>query len=91
MNNPDLIERLIRPLYALSAIFAIVGALSVYINMNNEDLKEVRTAIVRTVVAVVLLVAAAVTLSHLRTPATPDSTQWHYAPIMEPTARISLR
>lgn len=65
MNNPDLIERLIKLCYALSAIFAIVGALNIYINMNNKDFKETRTAIVRTVLAAVLLVAAAVTLSHL--------------------------
>jgi hypothetical protein len=65
MNNPDLIERLIKLCYALNAIFVVVGALYVYINMNNEDFKGTRTAIVRTVVAVVLLVAAAVTLSHL--------------------------
>lgn len=91
MNDPDLIERLIKLCYALSAIFAIVGALNVYINMNNEEYKATRTAIVRTVLVAVLLVAAAVTLSHLRTPATHGSTQWRNAPIMEPTARISLR
>ena len=65
MNNPDLIEQLTKLCYALSAIFAVGGALNVYINMNNEEYKATRTAIVRTVLAVVLLVVAAVTLSHL--------------------------
>ena len=65
MNNPDLIELLIKLCYALSAIFAVCGALNVYINMNNEDYKNACTAIVRTVLAAVLFVAAAVILSHL--------------------------
>ena len=65
MNNPDLIERLIKLCYALGAIFATVGALIVCISINNEECKAARTAIVRTTLAAVLLVAAAVTLSHL--------------------------
>ena len=44
--------------YALAGIFAVVGAISVYIAMNNEE-QDVKKKIMMTVGACIFLIAAA--------------------------------
>lgn len=54
----DYIEPVTKVCYALAGIFAIIGAISVYIAMNNEE-QDVKKKIMMTVGACIFLIAAA--------------------------------
>lgn len=55
------IEPVTKVCYALAGVVAIVGAISVYIAMNNDD-QDVKKKIIVTVGACIFLIAAATTL-----------------------------
>ncbi len=65
MTNPEYIERFVRLCcLIMSGSLSFFGTLCVIINMNNEDDREVRASIFRTLVAVVLFIAFYVAPTH---------------------------